>query len=133
MPHLAIAMPGAGGTATGFAAFVGVKLAGYSVSTVYFAWRHAARRWPLWLFGPTRTAVGVGAGIAVAAALAMTDLGPGWFLAALLPVRVLEWTFVLWLFFGRGAIDRRRRRVDVLIGTVWSYALDAAAIWAAFA
>jgi hypothetical protein len=125
-------MPGAGSTAIGYAAFCTVKLAGYSLSTLWFAQRHGARSLPLWLFGPARTVLGIGAGIGVALALASAE-SFGLFLAGLLPVRMVEWTLVLWLFFGRGAIDRRRWLVDAAVGTAWSYLLDALGIWAAFA
>jgi hypothetical protein len=125
-------MPGAGSTTVGYAAFCAVKLAGYSLSTFYFCKRHRARSWPSWLFGPARTVLGIGAGMAVALALARMESLP-LFLVSLLPVRIGEWLLVLWLFFGRGAIARRRWFVDAVVGTVWSYALDFIGLLAAFA
>jgi hypothetical protein len=129
-----MSMPGAGSTAVGYAAFCGVKLAGYSLSALYFRRRHGPALRPLWLFGPARTILGVMAGALVGGACmaaGMESAAP--FLLCLLPVRVLEWMLILWLFFGRIALANGRRWMDCLAGTVWSYVLDAVGIWAAFA
>jgi hypothetical protein len=49
----------------------------------------------------------------------------------LLPVRLAEWTFLIWLFFDRGLHDRVRMWKYVAFGTICSYALDAIGVGAA--
>jgi hypothetical protein len=48
-----------------------------------------------------------------------------------LPVRVAEWTFLIWLFFDR-SLQRSRLWKYVLLGIVWSYLLDVIGVAAAW-
>lgn len=106
-------MPGAP-TGVGYGVFLGAKLAGYlgvarALKTAYPEATHSTIK-----VGLTRTGIGVTAGLAYGAiwiwllekALVphvseMTMLSIYYF-ALLLPLRVGEWGFTIWLFFDRG-------------------------------
>ena len=123
-----------GGSALGAVYFNGVKLAGYSAAGAYFNRRAAAHAPAPLAFGLVRTAVGIAAGVSYAYvlgtfAVSNTELV---FYAGLIPVRVLEWYGVLWVFYrGRSAVAANRTLYTVQ-GIGWSYFLDIPAVLAAF-
>ena len=120
----------------GLAYFAGIKLAGYSAAGAYLnrqapaeAPRPAALR-----FGITRTLVGIGVGTGFGLAFSTAASSPaeGGFYAALIPLRLLEWLLVLWVFY-RGVPSIYGRRWELSTrGIVWSYLLDLPALAAAF-
>src|SRR5690349_1865704 len=92
----------------GLTYFAGIKLAGYSAAGAYVnRHEHATRPRPI-VFGLARTAIGLGAGIAYVLAVSRMAITRGelTFYFGLLPIRVLEWLAVLWLFY-RATSDRR--------------------------
>ena len=119
-------------TLLGYGLFVGVKLLGYCA----FAWIVqrwlGAPRWATFVVGLARTLVGMAAGWAVVMAIAAAGMESfPLFLALLVPVRIVEWQLVLRLAFR--AAPRKRVRVATAVGVLWSYALDAVALFAAAA
>ena len=125
----------------GFAYFVGVKFVGYTAAA--FAMRKVA--YPNFggsviKVGGARTLVGVVAGTAYGAlwfflltkVFRNADQNEIYYFAALLPVRIGEWLWLVHLFFDKGLIDRRKAFRLVAGGSVWSYCLDAIGIGAAF-
>ena len=56
---------------------------------------------------------------------------PIYYYAFLLPVRLTEWTFLIWLFFDRSLNDRVRMWKYIAFGTICSYVLDAIGVGAA--
>ena len=127
-------MPG-GPAPLGFACFSAVKLAGYSAAAWYFKRRYARSDLSSWKIGAARTALGLVVGASYGAIwwlagkwTANSDLV---YLALLFPIRLGEWSLILWLFFERQQLMRRRLLANSLLGTAWSYVLDAIGIFAA--
>jgi hypothetical protein len=54
------------------------------------------------------------------------------FYVALLPVRLVEWSLVIWFFFERSRESGFRLTGYSILGSLWSYLLDVPAIFAAF-
>jgi len=131
-------------TATGFVYFAGVKAIGYTAASFVFKRGYRALapvKANILTVGLTRTGIGLLAGL---------TYGGLWILSAnqmhaqeseklflyyysfLLPVRLVEWTFLIWIFFDRGLHDRSRLWKYVAFGTICSYVLDAIGVGAAF-
>jgi hypothetical protein len=148
-------MPG-GPTEVGFLAFAAVKLAGYTAAG--FLLRKSYRSLPRagaisltgadsnvaepqllaspatpFLFGIARTAVGIMVGMTFATALASFGLAdtPAFYFG-LFPVRLAEWSLVIWLFFARTQFNGLRLTKQSLIASFLSYMLDLPAILAMF-
>ncbi len=117
----------AGPLPLGIAAFSAVKLAGYSLAgrTLNRA-NHVARPHPF-AFGAARTILGVIAGVSYAWTLGRLGITRSdvWYYVNLFPVRQIEWTLMLLLFYRN---SDRRRYVDSTLGTFWSYLLDVPAV-----
>ncbi len=56
-----------------------------------------------------------------------------YYFALLLPLRVVEWGFTIWLFFDRGFHDKRKLIIWTVLGILCSYLLDAIGFFSAFA
>lgn len=118
----------------GVAYFAGIKLAGYSAAGAYVN-RHEAVAQPRPIvFGVARTALGLTVGVAYALSVSRLDITNGEFAfyIGLVPLRILEWLGILWLFY-RAVPDRTRWPRYVAAGIGWSFFLDLPAIFAAFA
>ena len=131
-------------TGVGYGVFLGAKLAGYlgvarALKTAYPEATHSTIK-----VGLTRTGIGVTAGLAYGAiwiwllekALVphvseMTMLSIYYF-ALLLPLRVGEWGFTIWLFFDRGFRDSHKMIRWIVLGVIGSYLLDGLALVGAF-
>ena len=129
-------------TAAGFAYFAGVKAAGYTAAAAVFKRGYQAIapvKTSIVTVGLTRTGIGVAAGLIygglwIFAANQLhnpSDSLPIYYYAFLLPVRLAEWTFLIWLFFDRGLRDRVRMWKFIAFGTICSYVLDAVGVGAA--
>ena len=117
----------AGALPLGVAIFSAVKLAGYSLAgRTLNRVNNVSHPKPL-VFGAARTLLGLVAGISYA--IVVQKLGiertGAWYYIDLFPVRQLEWTLMLFLFYRHSP---RRRWVDSTWGTLWSYALDVPAV-----
>ena len=111
----------------GVAIFAAVKFAGYSAAgrTLNRA-NNASHPHPL-VFGAARTLLGLIAGISYAIIVRKFGIERTgvWYYVDLFPVRQLEWTLMLFLFYRH---SMRRRWVDATLGTFWSYVLDVPAV-----
>jgi hypothetical protein len=132
-------MPAGVGPA-GFAYFAAIKAAGYTGASVILKNGYGLRNSPkpaVWLVGLTRTGIGIAAGVAYGSLWIfglkqlLPDTYPAVFYLFLLPVRLAEWSLLIWIFFDRGLRDRNRMWKYARIGTLCSYALDAIAVGAA--
>lgn len=130
-------------TAAGFAYFAGVKAVGYTAASVVLKRGYQAIspvKTSVVTLGLARTGIGIGAGLIygglwIAAASLMrspSDSLPIYYYIFLLPVRLAEWTFLIWLFFDKTLHDRVRMWKYVAFGTICSYILDAIGVGAAF-
>jgi len=128
-------------SAIGFAAFAGVKAAGYTAAAAVLN-RGYAQTSPekpnVVTVGLARTGIGLVAGLIYGGLwiLAVNQMreADNWYIyyyAFLLPVRLAEWTFLIWMFFDRGLHDRSRLWKYVIFGTICSYVLDAIGVGAA--
>jgi hypothetical protein len=131
-------------TATGFLYFAAVKAVGYTAASVVLKFGYGLRGAPkpaVWAIGLTRTGIGLAAGalygglwILVLNALNNSG-GEGYavlFYVFLLPIRLAEWIFLIWLFLDHGLQQRGRMWKYAVFGTICSYALDAIGVAAAF-
>jgi hypothetical protein len=119
--------PGIGAVA-GFAI---VKWGGYTLAGRTFNYLNGTARPTPVVFGVARTALGILAGVSyayVALGLGLERSSLTWYLD-LLPVRIGEWSLVLWLFYRHST---RRRLRDAAVASVWSYVLDIPAVAVAF-
>lgn len=122
----------------GFAYFVGIKFAGYTAAAYALGKIYPGSRTGVAKAGAVRTAIGVGAGL-IYGGLWLAGLGNHVnenysqyiYLAGLFPIRILEWSLLLHLFFDRGLTDRKKVARVTLGATVWSYCLDAIGVGAA--
>ncbi len=103
-------------------AFTAVKLAGYTYAGVYLNRRYELKVNPF-VFGIVRTLLGLVPFGAMVLCNAM-DL----FLYLLLPVRFLEWFFVIYIFYERGSFDLKRSIKFSALGMFWSLMLDVPSI-----
>jgi hypothetical protein len=125
----------------GYASFCLVKFAGYSLAAHYISRSYGRADLSAWRVGGTRTLIGMAAGAGYFGAWWAAQLGylgplsrggqpfsSYWYLIGLLPVRVVEWWLLIWLFYDRDLAQRAKGWRTVALGTAWSYALDAPAI-----
>jgi hypothetical protein len=136
-------MPGAP-TEVGYVVFAGVKLLGYVGAARALKWAYPDSRHGFLKVGVARTGIGIVAGFAYGAAwiwLLEKALIPGvneitmlsiYYLFLLLPLRVAEWGFTLWLFFDRGFVDKAKALKWIGFGVLCSYVLDAVGLVGAF-
>ena len=127
----------------GYASFCAVKFVGYTAAA-HFLSRRYKRDISAWKVGAVRTLIGMGAGALyfllwyVLDYRALDRVGtftnfPIPYLAGLLPVRLGEWWFLIWLFYDRELRQAAKGWRMVGLGTVWSYILDAPATFGFFA
>ena len=109
-------------------AFLAVKFAGYWAAAVFLnqRYRPIAPAMPP-IFALCRMLIGFGVSGGTYYLLAFNDiagLAPAYLLLA--PTRLLEWLFVLWLFYERRdqAVKVSRLAKYAVAGTIWSYVLD---------
>lgn len=103
--------------------FAGIKVAGYSFAATRLNRLYSASVNP-WLFGITRTLLGVAVGAALGYLLvgAQKDLDD--FYLALVPIRIFEWLVLIALFYDRQSPNLSRLFKAAALGTLLSFALD---------
>lgn len=116
----------------GYAVYAAIKFVGYSIAAKYISRAYAATNRNSYLVGGTRTLIGMATGAAFYFLLLAWEPSYPVMLAALFPIRVIEWWFLVWLFY-----DRRFSRPGLgwkvaLLGSVWSYVCDIPAFVSAF-
>lgn len=112
-----------------YIAFAAVKFVGYSLSTIYFNTRYADARANPFLFGFTRTLLGMLLGAVVGfLGLIALELAIFVFLLGLIPFRVFEWYLTLRLFFHKSENFKSSVVPDIGVGIGCSFALDIPAI-----
>jgi hypothetical protein len=120
--------------ALGYAGFAAVKLAGYTLAGWYLSRRYGRPDVGALRVGATRTLIGMAAGALylglwmAAGAAARTEGATFWYLAGLAPIRLAEWWLLVWIFYDRRFEQPAKGWRAVLLGTAWSYVLDAPAI-----
>jgi hypothetical protein len=62
---------------------------------------------------------------------------PAWlavsvFFGLLIPIRLVEWSLLIHLFFDRGLVRRARDLKFAALGSLWSFALDGVGVMSAF-
>ena len=131
-------MPGgASSPAIGYLVFGAIKFVGYSLAARFISKRYQRGDRNPWIVGGTRTLIGVAAGafyFALLSVLPQKAVATGGllFLLGLIPMRIVEWWLLLWLFYDRKLDQPRLGWRVVALATLWSFALDIPAIAGAF-
>jgi hypothetical protein len=128
-----MSMPG-GPAPLGFAYFAAVKFAGYTGAAWALNRSFQTKETNIWKVGAARTALGLAAGAAYGGLflwLAPKNASGFMYFAGLLPIRLGEWSFIIWYFFQRGKPNHVLLLGNSAGGIVWSYVLDAVGIFAA--
>lgn len=141
-------------TTWGFAYFVSVKLAGYTVAGCMLNSLYRRSRGPIvfgvdsvagkpvayaspLLFGVARTVLGILGGFVVCVLgtvifgndhLSYDILAPIHYPEILVPIRYVEWLLVVWWFYGRASSGIWRLTGYALLGGIWSCLLDIPAV-----
>lgn len=130
-------------TPVGFAAFAGVKAIGYTAASVILKHGYQALapvKSSVFTLGLARTGIGLAAGLLYGGLwifvgnqmrLQESEKLFVYYYLFLLPVRLVEWTFLIWLFFDRTLQDRVRLWKYITFGTICSYVLDGIGVGAA--
>ncbi len=134
-----------GPTELGFVYFAAVKLAGYTGYSALLNRSKAVTRAgcappSMWKAGLVRTGIGVVVGVAVG--LGFWKLAPHsqfiennaapLFFAGLVPVRIAEWSFFLWLLYRRYQLTKAEDFKFTAGGIVVSFLLDVIGVYAFF-
>src|SRR3990172_6969077 len=98
--------------ALGYVTFAAVKFTGYSIAALGISRAYSTRVSPV-LVGGVRTVIGLAAGAAYWALTqlfheSLGRLGIPGYLVGLLPIRLLEWWLVVWLFYDRRLVRPAR-------------------------
>jgi hypothetical protein len=126
-------MPGGlSNSVNGYLVFGAVKLAGYSLVGWYLNRKYASATVSFAVVGLTRTVIGMlfGAGLALLSFpfVMFGGLGILIYLVGLIPVRLIEWWIIIWLFYDRPMMTKQKDWQNVVLGTAWSFALDIPAL-----
>ena len=131
----------------GYPLYAAVKYFGYTLAARLFA---AILRRPdvgIWRVGLIRTGLGIVIGaiytmawsaLAAHGMFESLPLGGGrggglpYYLLGLVPVRMLEWSWLVWFCFDRRLEWRGRDALCVALGVVWSFVLDLPVLMGAF-
>jgi hypothetical protein len=136
-------MPG-GPTPFGFAYFAGVKFAGYTCAAWALNRTYRSNENSIWKVGGARTALGLAAGAAYGGLFFLmvnrlhllndSDYTGVLYLGGLIPIRLLEWSLLIWYFYQRGSPNRVLLLLlrNSTLGIIWSFVLDAIGIYAVF-
>ena len=118
----------------GYIGFCAVKFAGYSVAAWAISESYKRPDRNPWIVGGARTLIGMATGAAYFGlvfvlsksfvGVAQGNLAFFLYMAGLLPLRIAEWWFLLWLFYDRKLEQPAKGWRIVYVGTVWSYVLD---------
>lgn len=114
----------------GYLGFCAVKFAGYSFAAKLLSDSYRRSDRNPFAVGGVRTLIGMAAGAAYYGVWQLiTDPGGIAYLIGLVPVRVAEWGFLLWLFYDHRLQQREKDWRCIAFGTVWSYVLDVPALF----
>jgi hypothetical protein len=127
-------MPG-GQPLLGFASFAAVKFAGYTGAAWALNRSFQTKDTNVWKVGGARTALGLAVGATYGGLFFLlgSHVGsPVEYFAGLVPIRLAEWSLIIWYFYQRGKPSRTVSIGNsVVVGTLWSFALDAIGIFSA--
>ena len=123
----------------GFAYFVGIEFIGYSCAAVLLKKVYVASSYNPMKVGAIRTAIGIGAGLAYGMIWMLysqshtqrSDTVLYLYFAGLFPVRIVEWLFLIHLYFDHRLTNKDKAVGAAIGGTIWSYCLDAIGVGAA--
>ena len=114
----------------GFMVVLAIKLAGYSAAAVVISKAYQRTGLSPFVVGASRC--GIGLVLGGIAGLLVSGFGSIvralLFLVGLVPVRMIEWWILVWLFYDRPLANRKLGWKVVCLGTVWSFVLDIPAI-----
>jgi len=124
----------AGPQTLGFFYFAAVKLAGYTAAASFLKRQYPESKVNPWFAGGVRTLIGIVVGVAavfLGEKMGLFRSTPEFFVF-LVPVRILEWLLLLYIFFERPVLNLGRSLKWSSIGVAWSFTLDIPAVLAVF-
>jgi hypothetical protein len=113
----------------GYSVFCAVKFAGYSLAAHVLARRYGRPEPSSVKVGAVRTLIGMAVGAAYFGAHALIKSyvqhdNEVAYMLGLVPVRIAEWWFLIWLFYDRKFEHTGRGWGLVALGVAWSFLLD---------
>lgn len=117
----------------GYTAFVAVKIAGYSLAARWISRSYECTDRNPWIVGVVRTLIGMGAGALYMGLIALVSTASSRngglpFLLGLVPMRIVEWWLLIWLFFDRPLAKPALGWKTAAWATLWSFIVDIPAI-----
>lgn len=104
-------------------AFGVIKLSGYCFAA-YMMSRHYRKPNSHWfVIGLTRTLIGVAFGYPYYSWITSSSHSV-WFMAGLIPIRMVEWLLLIFMFYDRRLQNRLQAFSVAAAGTAWSFVLD---------
>jgi hypothetical protein len=125
----------------GFAYFAAVKFAGYTCAASVLNRSYQSKKNSVWKVGAARTVLGLAAGaaygglfiwVAKTGNVLSSDSGDVLYFVGLVPIRLAEWSLIIWYFYQRGRSNPTLLLRNSAIAILWSFVLDAIGIFAAF-
>lgn len=123
-----------------YAAYLALKVAGYTAAAWAFKRLYARPDISIWKVGIARTVLGMVVGGLFTLLWGVLEAqgtfrnlpmsgGRGgsllYFMAALIPIRFLEWALLLWYFYDRKLERKGLGALGILGATLWSFVIDA--------
>jgi hypothetical protein len=110
----------------GLAAFPAIKFAGYSLAGHVLKRSYDEPGVSSARFGAARTALGAIVGVSYVFLTGTLEVSVAQFYLGLIPVRIAEWSLIIWIFFEYGSLERGKLRLFgySTLGAGWSYILD---------
>jgi len=127
----------------GFAYFAAVKFAGYTGAARVLNKSFKTSETNIWKVGAARTILGLAAGSAYGGLFFLLEkaghllsrssetVGTLIYFGGLIPIRLAEWSLIIWYFYQRGKPDHAALLRNSAVGILWSFALDAIGIFTA--
>ena len=109
-----------------------IKFVGYSFAASRISRHYSRPDVNPFRIGAVRTLIGMGFGV-LYFTLASVGFPSLLILLGLIPIRVLEWTLLLKMFYDPRLADRSKLKDVNILGTIWSFLLDVPALMGVFA
>ncbi|WCL50645.1 hypothetical protein [Leptospira sp. GIMC2001] len=106
-----------------FLIFILIKLLGYTGFSIYMTSYYDSHKDKFWIVGIVRTLIGLAIGGFLINLTSFTSYGFSFFIA-IVPIRIVEWWILIFIFFDRSLSMNGENWEIVYKGVVFSFLLD---------